>query len=131
MPKYSYLEISCCLLLADWLCWFRKILVLCGRDQGTVEVVNIFCLTHCLLCSPQNVFQNIQIHSSQFISTSYLSKKVFFKTMDNIFQFIVVTFLWDQDSVVSQWLKYANKQFLASKISFCLLYLHVFVSTKM
>ena len=25
-------------------------------EQGTVEVVNIFCLTHCLLCSSQNVF---------------------------------------------------------------------------
>ena len=62
-------------------------------EQGTVEVVNIFCLTHCLLCSSQNVFQNIQIHSSQFISTSYLSKKVFFMTMDIIFQFIVMTFL--------------------------------------
>ena len=78
--KYS---VVCC-----WLCWIRKILVLCGRDQGTVEVVNIFCLTHCLLCSYQNVFGNIQIHSSQIISTSYLYKKVFFKTMDIIFNLL-------------------------------------------
>ena len=102
-----------------------------------MEVMNIFCLTHCLLCSSQNVFLNIQTtvfcvplkHTNTFISNCL-----------NIISFLKGLF---QDYgcyspiyccnifVISRFCCLTTveicKQFLASKISFCLLYLHVFV----
>ena len=111
---HSYLKMLCCLPLAvlnlENSCF-------AGDQEGGVEVVNIFRLTHCLLCSSQNVFLNIQL---QIILASICQECLLF----DIFKPIFVKFCWFTPVKIC-------KQFLACKISFCLPFLPVFVKTKM
>ena len=105
-----------------------------------MEVVNIFCLTHCLLCSSQNVFlhiqttvfvflSNIQKKSSQIISTSYLSQKRLSQDYGYYFP-IYCCDIFMRSRFCCLTTVEICKQFLASKISFCLLYLRVFCVNK-
>ena len=111
---HSYLKMLCCLPLAvlnpENSCF-------AGDQEGGVEVVNIFRLTHCLLCSSQNLFLNIQL---QIILASICQECLSF----DIFKPIFVKFCWLTPVKIC-------KQFLACKISFCLPFLPVFVKTKM